>query len=138
MILKKVKKILGFRSENTDTIQKNATNIAKFITKSINKFIIDLKIMSKKSKNLADSNFKLGKKYYRQGHYSEAAFRFSILIKFWPEYFEGYFMLAKSLLAQNKFKKAEKTLNKLVRRKPAFKNRAIELLYESNYQENIK
>jgi tetratricopeptide (TPR) repeat protein len=129
MIGKKIKKFLGYRNNDDNKLKDKAGNIAKSISKSIDKFAIDLRLMSKKSKNLSDSNFKLGKKYYRRKNYSEAAFRFSILIKFWPEHIEGYFMLAKCLLAQGKFRKAEMVLNKLVRRKPALKNRAMDLLY---------
>jgi tetratricopeptide (TPR) repeat protein len=137
MFIKKIKNILGFRSNNQKTVNQSVGNILKFFSKSINKFIIDLKLMSRRSKNLADSNFKLGNKYYRKGNYSEASFRFWILIKFFPEHTEGHFMLAQSLLAQNKFQRAEKVLETLVRKKPAFKDRAIELLHQ--FQEtNLK
>ena len=129
MISKKIKKFLGYRNNDNSNLKSKGGNIAKSISKSIDKFAIDLRLMAKKSKNLSDSNFKLGKKYYRRKNYSEAAFRFYILIKFWPEHIEGHFMLAKCLLAQGKFKKAEIILNKLVRRKPALKDRAMDLLY---------
>mgnify|MGYP001258780126 CR=1 FL=1 len=133
MIFNKVKEILGYGSEkNKKLVDSPIGNASKSIKKSYNRFIIDLRLMMKKSKKLSESNFKLGNKYYKRGEFGEAAFRFTILIKLWPDYYEGYFMLAKSLVAQNKFKKAEKILNKLIRRKPVFKDRAIELLYGNN------
>jgi tetratricopeptide (TPR) repeat protein len=124
-----IKKLLGYNS--TKDKKSGIHDFFNNIQKSSNKFILNLRLMAKRSKNLSESNFKLGKKYYRNGNFSEATFRFTILTKFWPDHYEGYFMLAKSLLAQNKFRKAEKILNKLIRRKPAFKDRAVELLYSN-------
>jgi tetratricopeptide (TPR) repeat protein len=129
MNFNKIRKILGYGSSKDEKLKNPLPNIAKFIESSFNRFILNLRLMAKKLKDLPNSNLKLGKKYYRRGNFSEAVFRFTILTMFWPDHHEGHFMLAKSLLAQNKFKKAEKVLNKLVRRKPVFKDRAIELLY---------
>lgn len=130
----KIRKLLGFRSGSDGNFMNSVSNIASAIGNGFGKFIADLKLMQEKSKNLAETNFKLGKKYYDAGNFSEAAFRFKILTKFWPEYYEGYFMLAQSFLAQNKFKKAEKVLNNLLLKKPAFKDRVLEILYSDNLQ----
>ena len=132
MIFNTIKESLGYKTKKNKNPNTYIHKIYSHIKKSSYKFIIDIRLMLRKSKDLPESNFKLGNKYFRRGNFKEASFRFWILIKFWPNYYEGYFMLAKSLLAQNKFKKAEKTLNKLIRRKPVFKDRAIKLLYDDN------
>ena len=54
-----IKKLLGYNS--TKDKKSGIHDFFNNIQKSSNKFILNLRLMAKRSKNLSESNFKLGK-----------------------------------------------------------------------------
>jgi len=95
----------------------------------ISNFIIKLKEESitirKKFKNLRDTNYKLGLSHIERGNLSDANLRFSIIIKFWPDFKEAYYQKAYVCMLENDPKKAKLVVNRLQELFPNYQDQSL-------------
>lgn len=88
----------------------------------------EIATIREKSKNLLETNYKLGMKHIDNGNIKEATFRFRFIKKVWPDYLESYYQLGYCLILQNKFDEAKQILEELIEKDPDYTNDANELL----------
>lgn len=119
------KKILGKKSGDElknemffNKITANYQKISKQIPTLFKRAIDELVSIRQKCKNLLDTNYKLGIQHLEKGNLSDAKIRFTIIIKFWPDFYEAYYQKAYILMLENQPLKAKQVLDQLMSRKP--------------------
>ena len=102
--------------------------ISGFISNKINDAIAEYGLIREKLKDLRQTNYNLGVKHLENGNISEAVFRFKIVKKFWPHYYEAYYQLAYALILSDKIDQARIVIDQLVEKDPSYQAKASELL----------
>ena len=98
----------------------------------------EIEIIKYKSKDLKETNYNLALTHIKKGNYGEAAFRFWLMTKFWPDFYEAYYKRAYCLYLNNKIKKAKIELQDFIKKDTPYRNSAILLLSKiSNIRKNI-
>ena len=95
----------------------------------------DMKI-KEKSKNLVETNYNLGISHLEKGNLSDASFRFFIMTKFWPKFYEAHYQLAYIAMLRDKPYKAKKILDNLIAKNAELDPKFYELLEKINSQIN--
>lgn len=101
-----------------DKIFNNYQNTTKIFEKLIKKSILEFYSIREKCKDLLNTNYKLGLQHLEKGNFSDAKIRFTIIIKFWPEFQEAYYQKAYILMLENKPHKAKEVIDKLILKNP--------------------
>lgn len=81
-----------------------------------------------KCHDLKQTNYDLAMRHIEKGNISEASFRFWIMTKFWPKYYEAYYELAYCHYLDDKNDKAKKVLKDLIAKNTDINEKAVELL----------
>ncbi len=100
-------------------------DISDNISNLINKEISDI---AQKTKDLKKTNHDLALKHLKKGNISEASFRFWIMTKFWPDYYDAYYERAYCLYIENKISKSRKVLEVLLKKNSHLQQKAQELM----------
>ena len=74
--------------------------------------------------------------HLEKGNLSDAHFRFFIMTKFWPQFYEAYYQLAYVLILKERPLRAKKVLEDLISKNPEIDPKFHELLEQINI--NIK
>ena len=143
MIKLLINKAFGKKSEKENNsekiaskIQQNIKNFSGFISERADLAVKEFASIKEKSKNLVETNYKLGISHLENGNLSDASFRFFLMTKFWPKFYEAHYQLAYVLILRNKPFKAKKLLEDLIAKNPEIDNKFQELLDQIN--SNIK
>lgn len=119
------KKILGKKSEDEQKSDKffgkisdNYQKISKQIPTLFQRALDEIKAIRQKCNNLLETNHKLGMRHLEMGNLSDAKIRFTIIIKFWPDFYEAYYQKAYILMLENQPFKAKQVIDKLMLRNP--------------------
>ena len=143
MIKSLINKALGKKTEKENKsekiaskIQQNIKNFSGFISQKTDLALKEYALIKEKSKNLVETNYKLGIDHLEKGNLSDAHFRFFLMTKFWPKFYEAYYQLAYVLILRNKPFKAKKVLEDLIAKNLEIDNKFHELLDQIN--SNIK
>ena len=144
MFFSSVKKVLGISKEsNPKKSEDLSSDLAKDLREKSGKFsqLINEGIyfiqdeyfsIREKCQNLRQTNFDLGIRHLENGALSEAIFRFRLIKKFWPDYFDAYYQLAYCLALDEKIAAAKKVLVELLAKDPEYDPIAQELLTHLN------
>jgi tetratricopeptide (TPR) repeat protein len=130
-------KIFGFLKKPKDR-QKTEGNSPKFQQK-INNLVNavgslflraqdEILLIREKSKNLRETNFKLGLMHLEKGNLPEAIFRFRFIKKFWPDLYDAYYQLAYCLVIKKRYAEAKQILEELFMKNPNYDQKARDLL----------
>ena len=143
MIKYLINKALGKESskESSSTkiaskIQKNIGNFSEFLSEKKELAEKEFYSIKEKSKNLVETNYKLGISHLEKGNLSDASFRFFIMTKFWPKFYEAYYQLAYIAMLRDKPYKAKKILDNLIAKNAELDPKFYELLEKINSQIN--
>ena len=109
-------------------IQKNVGNFTEFLLEKKELAKKEYDSIKEKSKNLVETNYKLGISHLEKGNLSDASFRFFIMTKFWPKFYEAHYQLAYISMLQNKPLKAQKILDNLIAQNAELDPKYYELL----------
>lgn len=129
-----VKKLAGLSKKDNKQPQSTPEESKKALSAKIDKIsgllndltgqvVNEYKTIREKSKNLSETNLKLGMKYLEEGNLSEAIFRFKITKKFWPDNYEAQYQLIICLVLDEQFEEAEKLMNELSAKSPEYKTK---------------
>ena len=121
----------------------NAENVAKglrdksqifseFLSKKFDNIIAESKLIKLKSKNLEETNFKLGRMHIEKGNIKEASFRFFLITKFYPNNYDAKYELSYCYALRKKYAKSQKILEIILKKYPNYSKKALGLL------ENVK
>lgn len=119
-------------SEISQTILQKSKRFSEFLNSRAELLQEELSLIRYKCQDLRQTNFDLGMKHLKNNALPEAIFRFRLIKKFWPEYFEAYYQLAYCLTLHRKYKKACDVLEELLEKEPNFDPAAQELLSHLN------
>ena len=138
-----VNKALGKKSEKEEKsekiaskIKENVKNFSGFLSEKTDLALKEFSSIKEKSKNLVETNYKLGISHLEKGNLNDAQLRFFIMTKFWPKFYEAYYQLSYVLILKQKPLKAKKVLENLIAQNPDLDPKFQELLNEINA--NIK
>ena len=138
-----VNKALGKKTEKeqksekiASKIKENVKNFSGFLSEKTDLALKEFSSIKEKSKNLVETNYKLGISHLEKGNLNDAQLRFFIMTKFWPKFYEAYYQLAYVLILKQKPLKAKKVLENLIAQNPDLDPKFQELLNEINA--NIK
>lgn len=144
MIFGNLKKFLGFSKKedpknsegsNNDiskTLRNKSEKFSIFLANSFDRVKDEIFSIREKCQNLRETNFDLGMLHLENGNIPEAIFRFRIIKKFWPDFYDAYFQLAYSLAVNDKVAEAKKVLEELLSKDPNYDPIAQELLDHLN------
>ncbi len=113
-------------------LQDNSEKLAKLLGEKFQLAQDEFLVIKNKCNNLQETNFKLGLKHLEKGNLPEAIFRFRLMKKMWPQFFDAYYYLAYSLVLKEKPQEAKKTLLELLEKNPNYDPKAKELLQHLN------
>jgi tetratricopeptide (TPR) repeat protein len=143
MIKYLINKALGKKTEKelksekiASKVQQNMKNFSGFLSEKTDLAIKEYALIKEKSKNLVETNYKLGMSHLEKGNLSDAHFRFFIMTKFWPQFYEAYYQLAYVLILKERPLRAKKVLEDLISKNPEIDPKFHELLEQINI--NIK
>lgn len=88
----------------------------------------EFNIIREKCQDLRQTNYDLAMMHREKGDIKEAAFRFWLMTKFWPQYYEAYYEMAYCLYLDNRKFKAKKVLQDLLDKKTPYSKKAKALL----------
>lgn len=88
----------------------------------------ELMLVKEKSKNLRETNLKLGLMHLEKGNLSDAIFRFRFIKKFWPDLYDAYYQLAYCLVLKKRYVEAKQILSELFMKNPNYDQKARDLL----------
>jgi hypothetical protein len=138
-----VNKALGKKSEKEEKsdkiaskIKENVKNFSGFLSEKTDLALKEYASIKEKSKNLVETNYKLGISHLEKGNLSDASLRFFIMTKFWPKFYEAHYQLAYILILKDKPLKAKKVLEEVIAKNAEIDPKFQELLNEINA--NIK
>lgn len=103
--------------ENTKDFFRKARGQISSIAEKVRFFIEDSK---KKFHNLYQTNYDTGMYHLSHGNLWDAAFRFKIIKRFWPNKLEAQYMYAYCLVLQNLNFDAKKLLNEILEKDPNY------------------
>jgi len=139
MIKLLINKALGKKSEKDQNSEKlsakfrnNAQNFSNFLSEKTGLAIKEFDSIKEKSKNLVETNYKLGIYHLEKGNLNDASLRFFIMTKFWPQFYEAHYQLAYVLILKEKPLKAKKVLENIILKNPQLDPKFQELLNEIN------
>jgi tetratricopeptide (TPR) repeat protein len=112
-------------------IKAKSENLFQIVKNAILSQISELSSMREKSKNLLETNIKLGLWHIEQENISDAIFRFRFIRFFWPKYLDANYYLAYCYVLKEKHLEAKEILEKLLEKDPQ-NQKAIELLNKIN------
>ncbi len=146
MIKYLINKAFGIKSEkeisaeeSSSKIQKNLQRFSKFLTQKKDLIINEFIAIKEKSKNLVETNYKLGISHLEKGNLSDARLRFFLMTKFWPKFYDSYYQLAYILMLQQEPLKAKKVIVDLIAKNKEIDQKFYELLHKINANnESIK
>ena len=136
-IFNPIKKVIGIKKEEPQKKEKKNLqsklsekfNIASsFVERKMVDAVDEYHVIRKKMRNLYQTNYDLGMKHLERGDVSEAAFRFKIVKRFWPENYEAHYQLAYCLVLLGKFSKARQVIEELVKKNYEYKAKVGELI----------
>lgn len=130
---KNIKKFITGSSDNKEggigsKLHHKIDTISDFISKKTKDAIDEYGVIREKLKDLCQTNYNLGVRHLENGNISEAVFRFKIVKKFWPHYYDAYYQLAYALILSDKVDQARNIINQLVEKDPSYQDKALELL----------
>ena len=138
-----INKALGKKSEKelksekiAEKIQENLKGFSGFLSEKTDLALKEFALIKEKSKNLVETNYKLGMSHLEKGNLSDAHFRFFIMTKFWPQFYEAYYQLAYVLILKDRPLRAKKVLEDVILKNPELDPKFHELLEQINI--NIK
>lgn len=117
-------------------IHKNLGNFSEFLSEKKELAQKEFYLIKEKSKNLVETNYKLGISHLEKGNLSDASFRFFVMTKFWPKFYEAHYQLAYVLMLRNNPHKAKKVLDNLIAKNAKLDPKFYELLEKINSQIN--
>ena len=85
------------------------SELSNFFLKNITH---ELSAIYAKSKNLLETNHQLGLNHIKKGNLKDARFRFAIIIRFWPKFYEAHYQKAYVEMLLDKPEEALKTIEK--------------------------
>ena len=114
-----------------ESLNKNIANQVKsfnlFSKERLRDIVCEFRLIKERMKNLSETNYNLGLRYLNDGNLSEAAFRFNITKKFWPDNHEAHYQLVYCLLMLHKVKKAKIIAQELIAKNTEYENKIKEL-----------
>lgn len=120
MFKKIIKKSFGIKEKKpnktevfAENLQEGSGKLIGIIKNFFSNAVVEYHSIVKKCQNLRETNFELGMKHLKSGNLADARLRFSIIIKFWPNYHEAYYQKAYVEMLMQKFTEAQKTLSDL-------------------------
>ena len=113
-------------------IQKNLGNFSEFLSEKKELAQKEFYSIKEKSKNLVETNYNLGISHLEKGNLSDASFRFFIMTKFWPKFYEAHYQLAYISMLQDKPYKAKKIIDNLIAKNAELDPKFHELLDKIN------
>ena len=138
-----IDKALGKKSENekksdkiASKIKNNVKSFSGFLSEKTDLAVKEYASIKEKSKNLVETNYKLGISHLEKGNLNDARLRFFIMTKFWPKFYEAHYQLAYILILKDKPLKAKKVLEEVIAKNAELDPKFQELLNEINA--NIK
>jgi hypothetical protein len=138
-----IDKALGKKSENekksdkiASKIKNNVKSFSGFLSEKTDLAVKEYASIKEKSKNLVETNYKLGISHLEKGNLNDARLRFFIMTKFWPKFYEAHYQLAYILILKEKPLKAKKVLEEVIAKNAELDPKFQELLNEINA--NIK
>ena len=138
-----INKALGKKSEKelksekiAEKIPENLKGFSGFLSEKTDLALKEFALIKEKSKNLVETNYKLGMSHLEKGNLSDAHFRFFIMTKFWPQFYEAYYQLAYVLILKDRPLRAKKVLEDVILKNPELDPKFHELLEQINI--NIK
>jgi hypothetical protein len=138
-----INKALGKKSEEeqksekfTAKIKDNVKSFSGFLSEKTDLALKEYASIKEKSKNLVETNYKLGIHHLEKGNLNDASLRFFIMTKFWPQFYEAHYQLAYILILKEKPLKAKKVLENIISKNAELDPKFQELLNEINA--NIK
>jgi hypothetical protein len=123
-------------TEIASKIKKNIGNFSEFLSEKKELAEKEFYSIKEKSKNLVETNYKLGISHLEKGNLSDASFRFFIMTKFWPKFYEAHYQLAYITMLRDKPYKAKKILDNLIAKNAELDPKFYELLEKINSQIN--
>ena len=138
-----IDKALGKKSENekksdkiASKIKNNVKSFSGFLSEKTDLAVKEYASIKEKSKNLVETNYKLGISHLEKGNLNDARLRFFIMTKFWPKFYEAHYQLAYILILKENPLKAKKVLEEVIIKNAEIDPKFQELLNEINA--NIK
>lgn len=120
-------------------IKENFNQFSTFLLQKKDLFLQEFFSIKEKSKNLVETNYKLGVYHLEKGNLSDAKVRFFLMTKFWPKFHEPYYQLAYILMLEQEPFKAKKIIENLFSKNSEVDPKFHELLNKINANiESIK
>lgn len=137
MIKKLILKAFGRKSKEeikteqfVDKFKAGTKNLIELLCNKLSQAKNEIKIIREKTKNLLETNYKLGLYHFEKGNLDDAILRFSIIMKFWPNFYEAYYQKAYIQMVKGKALEAKKTMNKLMSKNPSNLDPKFQILNE--------
>ena len=108
--------------------ENKAEKLKEFFKGRVDALKEEFETIKYKCQDLRKTNYDLAMMHREKGDVKEAAFRFWLMTKFWPEYYEAYYEMAYCLYLNNKKFKAKKVLENLLDKKTPYSKKAKALL----------
>lgn len=144
MFFSSVKKFLGTKKESdpkkpealstslAQSLREKSGKLSQFFSDKLAFAQDEFFSIKEKCQDLRQTNFDLGMKHLDDGALPEAIFRFRLIKKFWPDYFDAYYQLAYCLALRENVTEAQKVLTELLNKDPNYDPIAKELLAHLN------
>jgi hypothetical protein len=116
--------------ELANKVQHGATKFFAIINNLISRVGDEIVLIRKKCNNLKETNYKLGLSHIEKGNLADAGFRFTIIIRFWPDFKEAYYQKARVCMLQNDPQMAKLVIDKLLNKFPDYQSPEINDLIE--------
>ena len=114
------------------SLKDKSGQFSDFLSKKYDDAWDELSIIKEKCKDLRQTNYELGLMHLEKDNLSEAIFRFRLIKRFWPNFFEAHYQLAYCLALKEKYPAAKKVLKLLLKKDPSSESIARELLNKLN------
>ena len=128
------KKLFGISKKDVD-LEKTRTAFHEkskaffaFLENGFGAFLKEITDVREKTKNLRETNYKIGLVHLEKGNLTDAIFRFRFIKKFWPDLFDAYYQLAYCLVLDKKYSKAKDVLEELILKNPTYDPKAKEMI----------
>jgi len=140
-IFRSIKKISGLEKKpeirivdqpaKENIVEKKIDKLSNFFDKAFNHIISEYSSIRKKAQDLSTANYNLGMRHLENGNVKEAIFRFKITKKFWPQNYEAHYQLIACLILNKDFDEAQKIIDDLLEKSPAYQEKIGKLLKNS-------
>jgi hypothetical protein len=139
MIKQLLGKAFGVKSEKeissdkiSGKIKDNLNRFSQFVMQKKDFALKEFFTIKEKSKNLIETNYKLGISHLEKGNLSDARMRFFLMTKFWPKFHDSHYQLAYILSLQQEHLKAKKVIEDLIAKNNEIDPKFHELLNKIN------